>query len=228
VYLLPGLSGPASFAGTHPVNKHGRIGALLIAVVAAVLVAVSLTLAPSAAATNALLCSSTLQQGDSGSCVTQLQQRLNQLGAGLAVDGSFGPATKNAVLAFQGRSRIGFDGIVGADTRSHLNNPGSVNLNRASTSTITAYINTVFGSNAPTARKIAQCESSLRETALNYNTNGTYDIGVFQDNTVHAGSDRTGYIHDMLYYQPNIQEAHKLFVTAGGWSPWNSSKGCWG
>jgi peptidoglycan hydrolase-like protein with peptidoglycan-binding domain len=219
----------------NPVNKHGRIGALLIAAVAAALLAVGLTLAapaasaaPTGPAAPMALCSSTLQQGDTGSCVTALQQRLNQLGAGLAVDGDFGPATKNAVLAFQGRSRIGFDGIVGPETRSHLNSPGGVNLNRASTSTITSYINSVFGSNAPTARKIAQCESSLRETALNHNTNGTYDIGVFQDNTVHAGSNRTGYIHDMLYYQTNIQEAHKLFVAAGGWSPWNSSKSCWG
>jgi peptidoglycan hydrolase-like protein with peptidoglycan-binding domain len=209
---------------------HGRLGALVVAAGAVLAVGLTLT-APSASAAPAApqaLCSSTLQQGSTGSCVTSLQQRLNQLGAGLTVDGDFGPATKNAVLAFQGRSRIGFDGIVGPDTRSHLNSPGSVNLNRAGTSTITAYINTVFGSNAPTARKIAQCESSLRETALNYNTNGTYDIGVFQDNTVHAGSNRTGYIHDMLYYQTNIQEAHTLFVAAGGWSPWNSSKSCWG
>ncbi len=208
---------------------RGRVGALVAA--AAAVLAVGLTMAaPSSAAVAApqALCSSTLQEGSTGSCVTALQQRLNQLGAGLSVDGDFGPGTKNAVLAFQGRSRIGFDGVVGSDTRSHLNSPGGVNLNRASTSTITAYINSEFGSNAPTARKIAQCESSLRETALNYNTNGTYDIGVFQDNTVHAGSNRTGYIHDMLYYQTNIQEAHKLFVAAGGWSPWNSSKSCWG
>jgi peptidoglycan hydrolase-like protein with peptidoglycan-binding domain len=190
-----------------------------------------LTLSPAASAASpgiSTLCSTTLQQGDSGSCVTQLQQRLNQLGGTLTVDGQFGPATKNAVLAFQGRSSIGFDGVVGPTTQSHLNNPGSVNLNRVSTTTINNYINSVFGSNATTARKIAVCESSDNEIALNYNTNGTYDIGVFQDNTVHAGSNRTAYIHDMLYYQTNIQEAHSLFVAAGGFSPWNSSKSCWG
>jgi peptidoglycan hydrolase-like protein with peptidoglycan-binding domain len=190
-----------------------------------------LTLSPAATAASpnaTTLCSTTLQQGDSGSCVTQLQQRLNQLGGTLTVDGQFGPATKNAVLAFQGRSSIGFDGVVGPTTQSHLNNPGSVNLNRVSTTTINNYINSVFGSNATTARKIAVCESSDNEIALNYNTNGTYDIGVFQDNTVHAGSNRTAYIHDMLYYQTNIQEAHSLFVAAGGFSPWNSSKSCWG
>jgi peptidoglycan hydrolase-like protein with peptidoglycan-binding domain len=95
----------------------------------AVMALVGLTLAftPSAGATaagTATLCSTTLQEGDSGSCVTQLQQRLNQLGATLTVDGQFGPATKNAVLAFQGRSSIGFDGIVGPTTQSHLTIPG--------------------------------------------------------------------------------------------------------
>jgi peptidoglycan hydrolase-like protein with peptidoglycan-binding domain len=195
------------------------------------LAAFMLTLAPAATAASPnanALCSSTLQEGDSGSCVTQLQQRLNQLGGTLTVDGQFGPATKNAVLAFQGRERISFDGIVGPTTQSYLNNPGSVNLNRVSVSTIQSYIVTVFGStNAVTAKKIATCESSNNEIAINYNTNGTYDLGVFQDNTVHA-TNFTNYVHDMLYYQTNIQEAHSLFVAAGGWSPWNSSKSCWG
>ncbi len=203
-----------------------RVAAIALATVS---VAIGLSTSTVAhAATADALCSTTLQQGSTGSCVTALQQRLNQLGAGLTVDGDFGPGTKDAVLAFQGRSSIGFDGIVGADTRSHLNSPGSVNLNRASTATIEAYIKTVFGSASTTAIKIAKCESSERETAINYNTNATYDLGVFQDNTVHAGSNKTTYIHNMLYYADNVQEAHSLYVAAGGWSPWNSSKSCWG
>jgi len=200
------------------------------AVAAMALVGLTLSFASSvsASASPAALCSTTLQEGSSGTCVTQLQQRLNQLGANLVVDGQFGPATKNAVLAFQGRERIGFDGVVGPQTQSYLNNPGSVNLNRVSVSTIQSYITTVFGStNAVTAKKIATCESSNNEIAINYNTNGTYDLGVFQDNTVHA-SNFTNYVHDMLYYTTNIQEAHSLFVAAGGWSPWYSSKSCWG
>lgn len=199
----------------------GSVAALAIALTGAAV------LAPSAGAVTTL-CSTTLQEGDTGSCVTQLQQRLNALGANLVVDGDFGPATKNAVLAFQGREKISFDGVVGPQTQSYLNNPGTVNLNRASVSTIQAYITTVFGSaNAATAQRIATCESSNNEIALNYNTNGTWDLGVFQDNTVHA-TNLTDYIHDMLYYQTNIQEAHSLFVAAGGWSPWYSSKTCWG
>jgi peptidoglycan hydrolase-like protein with peptidoglycan-binding domain len=209
-----------------------RVTALAASALGVALTAFMLITAPAATAASPnapTLCSTTLQEGDSGSCVTQLQQRLNQLGATLTVDGQFGPATKNAVLAFQGRSSIGFDGIVGPTTQSHLNNPGGVNLNRASVATIQSYITTVFGSaNATTAKKIASCESSNNEIAINYNTNATYDLGVFQDNTVHAGGNLTSYIHNMLYYTTNIQEAHSLFVAAGGWSPWNSSKACWG
>jgi len=202
----------------------------VVGVVGATVVGLSLACIPSisASASPGALCSTTLQEGSSGSCVTQLQQRLNQLGANLVVDGQFGPATKNAVLAFQGRERISFDGVVGPQTQSYLNSPGGVNLNRASVSTIQSYITTVFGStNAVTAKKIASCESGNNEIAINYNTNGTYDLGVFQDNTVHA-SNFTNYVHDMLYYTTNIQEAHTLFVQAGGWSPWYSSKSCWG
>jgi peptidoglycan hydrolase-like protein with peptidoglycan-binding domain len=204
----------------------------LVAAVGTVLVGLSLALAPAASAHSAavspMLCSTTLQQGSSGSCVVELQNRLNQLGANIAADGAFGPGTKSAVLAFQGRSRIGFDGVVGPNTQNQLNNPGSVNLNQVSTATIAAYINQVFGGNGPTAQRIATCESSLRETASNFNTNGTYDIGVFQDNTVHANGDFTGFVHDMYYYQANIQKAHELFVASGGFSPWNSSISCWG
>jgi hypothetical protein len=202
----------------------------VVGVVGATVVGLTLACIPSAisSASPATLCSTTLQEGSTGSCVVSLQQRLNQLGATLVVDGDFGPATKNAVLAFQGRERISFDGIVGPQTQSYLNNPGSVNLNRASVSTIQSYITSVFGSTyATTAKKIASCESGNNEIAINYNTNGTYDLGVFQDNTVHA-SNFTNYVHDMLYYTTNIQEAHSLFVAAGGWSPWYSSKSCWG
>jgi len=202
-----------------------RLAAAVLAVAA---LALAFVPAVTASASPPTLCSTTLQEGDTGTCVTQLQQRLNQLGANLVVDGDFGPATKNAVLAFQGRERISFDGVVGPQTQSYLNNPGSVNLNRASVSTIQSYITSVFGStNATTAKKIASCESGNNEIAINYNTNGTYDLGVFQDNTVHA-SNFTNYVHDMLYYTTNIQEAHTLFVQAGGWSPWYSSKSCWG
>jgi peptidoglycan hydrolase-like protein with peptidoglycan-binding domain len=45
---------------------------------------------------------------------------LNILGYALTVDGDFGPATKNAVMAFQGSYNIPVDGVVGALTKAAL------------------------------------------------------------------------------------------------------------
>lgn len=63
----------------------------------------------------------TLRRGDSGEYVTQLQNRLISLMylSGNA-DGNFGPATENAVKAFQINNRITADGIVGRNTWSAL------------------------------------------------------------------------------------------------------------
>lgn len=203
----------------------------LIAVVGATMAALSLSPASSAFADtttiSTALCSDTLQQGASGPCVSELQTRLNELGSDLSVDGAFGPATDDEVLAFQGRSQIGFDGVVGPATQAALNSP-TVDLNRADTGTIGAYIDSVFGGDAPTARRIATCESSLRETAINRNTDGSVDVGVFQMNTIHANGDLTGFVHSALYYQSNVDLAHALFVSAGSFQPWYSSEACWG
>ena len=63
----------------------------------------------------------TIREGSTGPYVITLQQDLNVLGYGLAVDGDFGPLTNNAVLAFQRSQGIGVDGIVGPITWQHLN-----------------------------------------------------------------------------------------------------------
>lgn len=55
----------------------------------------------------------TLQEGDTGAAVRTLQQDLDTLGAGLSVDGDFGPATRAAVVAFQAAHGLAQDGIVG-------------------------------------------------------------------------------------------------------------------
>jgi hypothetical protein len=67
--------------------------------------------------------SGSLKQGDSGAAVKALQQALNAVGsASLTVDGNFGPATTQAVIAFQQANGLTADGVVGADTAKALNN----------------------------------------------------------------------------------------------------------
>ena len=55
----------------------------------------------------------TLQLGASGPSVTTLQNDLDQLGANLSQDGSFGPLTRQAVVSFQGSHGLVPDGVVG-------------------------------------------------------------------------------------------------------------------
>lgn len=61
-----------------------------------------------------------LKLGSSGSGVRALQQALLNKGYSLAVDGAFGPMTKNAVMSFQSSQGITVDGIVGSVTWSKL------------------------------------------------------------------------------------------------------------
>ncbi|MER7755327.1 peptidoglycan-binding protein [Kitasatospora sp. NPDC097643] len=66
-----------------------------------------------------------LQQGGQGGCVTTLQQLLNRFGAGIGVDGQFGPATDTAVRNFQSAHGLAVDGIVGPATKNALYGLGS-------------------------------------------------------------------------------------------------------
>jgi len=66
-------------------------------------------------------CPSVLSSGSRGGCVAYVQSRLNTVaGAGLAVDGRFGPATDKAARAFQKARCLSVDGKVGPDTKKHL------------------------------------------------------------------------------------------------------------
>lgn len=64
---------------------------------------------------------STLQLGDSGDAVSQLQVRLAELGYYQgSISGIFGPATETAVIQFQQDNGLDADGIVGPATQSAL------------------------------------------------------------------------------------------------------------
>lgn len=62
-----------------------------------------------------------LEQGTSGNGVRALQETLNKCyGRGLTVDGSFGPATYNALMYAQGRAGVAVDGVYGSNTRTSI------------------------------------------------------------------------------------------------------------
>lgn len=61
-----------------------------------------------------------LRIGASGDDVAALQSRLNERGAGVVVDGNFGPATERVVRRFQSSAGLTADGVVGPATWSAL------------------------------------------------------------------------------------------------------------
>lgn len=68
----------------------------------------------------------TQQSGSTGAQVKAVQQLLNEQGYSVgAVDGSFGPATKTAVTAYQAARGLGADGVVGARTWTALLSAGA-------------------------------------------------------------------------------------------------------
>ncbi|MFJ7241860.1 C40 family peptidase [Streptomyces olivaceus] len=79
---------------------------------------------PAAAAGTAVSCPSSdrvkIREGSTGNSVREAQCRLNTTGAGLAVDGKFGPATDKAVRAFQSSRGLTADGVVGPKTWAAL------------------------------------------------------------------------------------------------------------
>ncbi len=62
-----------------------------------------------------------LRQGTTGRQVRSLQTLLNAHGLGIGVDGSFGPRTRKALMAFQRSVGLVVDGIAGAATAGKLN-----------------------------------------------------------------------------------------------------------
>jgi hypothetical protein len=61
-----------------------------------------------------------LSMGDRGPEVRKVQEKLNEHGAGLVIDGIFGRGTQAAVMAFQAANGLVVDGIVGRKTSAAL------------------------------------------------------------------------------------------------------------
>ena len=70
---------------------------------------------------NVVVATPTLRKGSKGENVKTLQRNLNAaIGAGLAVDGAFGPACYAAVKKFQSKYGLGADGIYGPNTAAKM------------------------------------------------------------------------------------------------------------
>ena len=79
--------------------------------------------------------SDNVRLGDSGKGVEQIQTALNAKGFKIGVDGKFGPATDQAVRAFQKKNALKQDGIVGPITWAKLQSTSATPTSVAATTT---------------------------------------------------------------------------------------------
>jgi hypothetical protein len=82
-----------------------------------------------------------------------------------------------------------------------------------------------FGLKADEARKVAKCESGMRDVTSKPNRNGTYDYGVMQINSLwlkvyNLTPDQ------LLDRETNISTAKKIYDRTGDFSAWRFSKHC--
>jgi len=105
-----------------------------VMVVAVMFVVAGVVKTPTAAASTACTITSTLKVGSSGAEVVCLQTALG----GLTADGSFGPKTKAAVMAWQTKEGLVADGVFGAKSRAmwEENAGNSANFPAGCTSTV--------------------------------------------------------------------------------------------
>lgn len=76
----------------------------------------------------------------------------------------------------------------------------------------------VFGEDAPNAFNVLYCENrTLNPEAVNWNSNGTWDAGIFQVNQIHGYT-----MEQMKDYKQNIKAAKKIF-DGRGWTAWSCS-----
>ena len=110
-----------------------------------------------------------------------------------------------------------------AKTKSQLDNLIELKASKTpSKEQIKTAIETVFKDKAGEALRVATCESHLRTDALNVNTNGSVDGGVFQLNSIHTKRFGLLALADPL---ENIKVAHQLYLEQS-WLPWASSTKC--
>lgn len=80
----------------------------------------------------AVCSASAFRVGDEGSDVAEIQGQLASLGYDVAADGAFGPATAEAVKAFQASQGLEADGLVGPSTYAALLGKSMPEISRGS------------------------------------------------------------------------------------------------
>lgn len=133
----------------------------IVATVGAALALGALPAAAPAAASTHHRSSATLERGDRGAAVRQLQRAL-----GVRADGIFGRGTESALRGFQRRHRLTVDGVAGPATLRALHLPArAASVRREPRSSSTS-------STSAQLQRIAECESGDNPRAVS--SSGAY------------------------------------------------------
>lgn len=130
-----------------------------------------------------------LDEGDTGPCITQLQQKLTKVHPEYNLPGSetFGPATRIALLDFQGRNHLGADGRFGTTTARELDRQyDAANRGAVASPTAKPVETTPAGSSLPgcpqldvgaTGPCVAQLQQLLNKVHPEYQLPGSQTYG---------------------------------------------------
>ena len=129
-------------------------------------------------AESTLDCSKLLKNGSKGEQVKILQKELNKVqNCNLSVDGSFGPATKSCVLAFQRKNKLTADALVGKNTCKKLNElylNNNDNSNKNETTTLSLTTSTTLKRNSNNNQVKTLQEMLNRLTHCNLSVDGAF------------------------------------------------------
>ncbi|GGO23540.1 peptidoglycan-binding protein [Micromonospora parathelypteridis] len=162
-------------------------------------------------------CPAVLQQGMSGPCVLDLQERLVAGGLDVPVDGWFGSDTTGRVMAFQALDGLPVSGIVDGRVLDELSDtrvPATWPEERIGT-----YLRGVFPEDPTGAVQVARCLSGLDPYRVEVVADGARRWGLFQFSDMELsrlGVDRPTALDPGW----NIRAARDVWSRTGGFDHW--------
>ncbi len=131
--------------------------------------------------------SDVVQQGDSGSVVEEIQEKV-----GVAADGTFGSQTEQAVASWQSENGLSSDGVVGPKTGSKMGISGGDSDSTGGSQSAPTPGSTPNTASAPTSGSTANTASSSSSSASTSGIVGTAE-GLIGSPYVYGGTSPSGF-----------------------------------
>ena len=171
--------------------------------------------------------SQTVRYGDENLAVAAVQQRLDEYGYTIDVDGKFGIQTLRAVKSWQRSNGLNPDGVVGSVTLRSLGLLGQAKHAAPASPPPPKTIEEIIRSEWPDeledhAVQIAFRESRFVPTAHNYCCHGLFQIywTIHRGWLAALGIDSVDDLYDPVL---NARAAYALYQRANGWGPWSQT-----